>query len=70
MTESFCLYPLQKYFGRQKSLGSRKDDPSMGDFRYNNNATRNQKIFKTITHGDVIDCGMAALTDEPLPCRK
>ena len=30
------------------SLGSRKDNPSMVDFGYNNNAIRNQKHFKPI----------------------
>ena len=70
MTERFCQDPLENYFGRQISLGSRKDNPSMADFGYTDNAIRNQKIFKPITHGNVADCGMVALTDEPLPCRK
>ena len=35
----------------------------MADFGYNNNAIRNQKIFKPIANGDMI-----ALTDDPLPC--
>ena len=30
----------------------------MVDFRYNNNAIRNQKHFKTIANGDVADSGM------------
>ena len=44
LTESFCQDPLENYFGRQKSLGLRKDNPSMGDFGYNDNAIRNQKF--------------------------
>ena len=44
MTEGFCQNPLEKWFGRQRSLGSRKDNPSMADFGYNNNAIRNRKI--------------------------
>ena len=51
----------------QRSLGSRKDNPSMADFRYNNNAIRNQKKFKPIANRNVADRGMIALTDEPLP---
>ena len=42
----------------------------MVDFRYNNNAIRNQKLFKPIVNGNVADSGMIALTNEPLPCRK
>ena len=42
----------------------------MIDFRYNNNAIRNQKHFKPIANGNVADSGMIALTDEPFPCRK
>ena len=43
MTEGFCQNPLEKWFGRQRSLGSRKDNPSMADFGYNNNAITNHK---------------------------
>ena len=34
---------FENWFGRQRSLGSRKDNPSMADFGYNNNAITNQK---------------------------
>ena len=56
LTERFCQDPLENYFGRQRSLGSRKDNPSMADFGYNDNAIRNQKFFKPIAHGNVADC--------------
>ena len=46
----------------------RKDNPSMVDFGYKNNAIRNQKHFKPIANGNVADSCMIALTDEPLPC--
>ena len=42
----------------------------MVDFRYNNNAIKNQKHFETIANGDVADSGMTALTDKPFPCLK
>ena len=42
----------------------------MVDFRYNNNAIRNQKHFKPIANGNVADSGMIVLTEEPLTCRK
>ena len=67
LTELFCQDPLENWFGRQISLGSRKDNPSMADFPYNN-AVTNQ--FKTIANSTVADSGMIALIDEPLPCWK
>ena len=42
----------------------------MVDFGYKNNAIRNQKHFKPIADGNVVDSGMIALTDELFPCRK
>ena len=43
----FCQDPLENYFGRQRSLGLRKDNPSMADSGYNDNAIRSQKNFQT-----------------------
>ena len=34
---------FENLFGRERFLGSRKDNPSMADFQYNNNAIANQK---------------------------
>ena len=48
LTEYFCQDPLENYFGHQRSLGARKDNPSSRDFRCNNNAIKNQKIFRPI----------------------
>ena len=57
MTEPFCQDPLENWFGKQRSLGSRKDNPSiasMAHFGYNNNAIRNQKKFKPIVNGHCV----------------
>ena len=70
LTEQFCQDPLNNWFGRQGSLGSKKNNQSMVDFGYNNNAIRNQKYFKPIAKGNVADSGLIALTDEPLLCRE
>ena len=43
LTERFCQCPLEYWFGRQGSLESRKDNPSMTDFSYSN-AITTQKI--------------------------
>ena len=66
LTERFCHDLLENWFGKQRSLGSRKDNPSMADFGYNNNAIRNQKNFKRTTNSNVANSSMIALTDEIL----
>ncbi len=48
LTERFCQDPLENYFGRQRAIGQRKDNPTMRDFGYNDNAIRNQKVFLPI----------------------
>ena len=48
LTERFCQDPLENYFGRQRSLGVRKDNLSSRDFGYSDNSIRNQHIFKPI----------------------
>ena len=45
-----------------------KDNPSISDFRHNNNAITNQKNYKPIANDTTADSSMIALTDEPLPC--
>ena len=55
MTEHSCQDPLENWFGRERTLGSRKDNPSMVDVRYNNNAIRNKKHFKPIANGNVVE---------------
>ena len=70
LTECFCQVSLENYFCRQRSIGLRKNNPSMADFGYNNNAIRNQNIFKTIVHISVADTGMVALTDGSLSYQK
>ena len=43
LTERFCQDPLENYFGQQRSIGRRKDNPS-----HNDNTIRTQKIFSPI----------------------
>ena len=46
LTERFCQDPLENYLGIQRSLGLRKDNPSMADFGYNDNAIyKKPKMF-------------------------
>ena len=45
LTERFCQDPLENYFGRQRSMGHRKDNPSLRDFGYNDNTIRTQNFL-------------------------
>ena len=71
LTERFCQDPLENYFGKQRSSGARKDNPSLYDFGYNGNTIRNQKVFKPIATGNVRDEHINFEIDtEPFRCRK
>ena len=52
LTERFCQDPLENYFGRQRAMGQRKDNPSLRDFGYNDNSIRNQKSFLPVVGGN------------------
>ena len=71
LTERFCQDPLENYFGRQRSMGQRKDNPSLRDFGYNDNTIRTQKIFRPIAGNcREDDQTLAQINVETVPCRK
>lgn len=71
LTERFCQDPLENYFGRQRSMGHRKDNPSLRDFGYNDNTIRTQKIFRPIAGNCQNDDEQLNKIDvETVPCRK
>ena len=70
LTERFCQDPLENYFGRQRSLGARKDNPTLRDVGYNDNSIRNQKVFRPIAAGNCIDQASIEISNEKIPCRK
>lgn len=43
LTERFCQDPLEEYFGSQRKLGQRNDNPDIKTFGYNNNTIRIQR---------------------------
>ena len=70
LTERFCQDPLENYFGRQRSMGARKNNPILRDIGYNDNTIRNQKIFRPI-YGNVRNNDPnIEINNEPVPCRK
>ena len=71
LTERFCQDPLENYVGHQPSLGARKDNPFLWDFGFNDNAIRNQKVFRPIA-GNVggQDQSNIEFSCDPIPCCK
>ena len=71
LTERFSQDPLENDIGRQRSIGGRKDNPTIRDFGYNDNSIRSQKVFRQIA-GNVrgIHEVNIEFTEEPIPCRK
>ena len=69
-TERFCQDPLENFFGRQRSLGARKDNPTLRDVGYNDNSIRNQKVFRPIASGNCIDQASVEISEDSVPCRK
>lgn len=74
LTERFCQDPIEEYFGSQRKIGRRSDNPDIKMFGYNDNTihiqrsvscqsgnTRGRKDRKK---------AWVEVTDEPLPKRK
>ena len=71
LIERLCQDPLENYFGRQRSMGHRKDNPSLRDFCYNDNTIRTQKIFRPIAGNCINDDEQLNKIDiETVPCHK
>ena len=43
LTERFCQDPVEEYFGSQRKLGRRSDNPDIRTFGYNSNTIRIQR---------------------------
>ena len=43
LTERFCQDPLEQYFGNQRKIGRRADNPDIQQFGYNDNTIRIQR---------------------------
>ena len=71
--ERFCQDSLENYFGHHRSLGARKDSPSLCDFGFSDNAIRNQKVSRPIVgnvRGGQDQSSNIEFSCEPIPCRK
>ena len=45
LTERFCQDPLEEYFGKQRQLGRRSNNPDIHKFGYNSNTIRTQRLI-------------------------
>jgi hypothetical protein len=71
LTERLCQDSLENYFGQQRAIGRRKDNPSLHDIGYNDNTIRNQCTFKPIIGTNSLDNNPEpkTFTKEKLPRR-
>lgn len=53
LTERFCQDVLEEYFGYQRGMQRRADNPSLKEFGYNANAIAIQRQLAPIIHGNV-----------------
>ena len=74
LTERFCQDPLEEYFGNQRKLGRRNDNPDMKTFGYNNNTIRVQRAVSCQsgnTRGRKDrDRSWVNVSNDPVPKRK
>ena len=66
LSERFCQNDLENYFGRQRAIGSRKDNPSVKDVGYNDNTIKSQ--FSILIMFVVMLTNLMSLMNHP--CRK
>ena len=48
LSERFCQDYLENYFGRQRAIGRRHDNPKVRDVEYNDNTLKSQQSVRAI----------------------
>lgn len=71
LSEKFCQDDLENYFGRQRSIGRRRDNPTLRDVGYNDNLIKSQFSVRPIS-GNVRpgESKWNDIDEEPLKKRK
>ena len=71
LSEKFCQDDLENYFGRQRAIGHRRDNPSVRDAGYNDNTIKTQYSVRPIA-GNVREGPRKwnIIDNDPLPKRK
>ena len=73
LTERFCQDPVEEYFGNQRKLGRRRDNPDIHQFGNNANTIRIQRTVSCQsgnTRGRKDKKVWEQVTEAKLPCRK
>ena len=71
LSERFCQDDLENYFGRQRAIGRRKDNPSVRDVGYNDNTIKSQFSVRPIAGNVQGTVGkFNDIDDTPLPKRR
>ena len=72
LTERFCQHPFENYFGRQRSMGRRIDNPNVQQLGYQGNTIRASKIFRPKTSGNSQkeEQQKFKISTEAVPCRQ
>lgn len=69
-SEKFCQDDLENYFGRQRAIGRRKDNPSVKDTLYNDNIIKTQYDVKPIAGANCICKTDHTIPETPLKKRR
>ena len=71
LSEKFCQDDLENYFGKQRAISRRSDNPTLHDFGYNDNTVKNKFLMRPT--GENVQ-GPAKkfneICNEPLPKRR
>ena len=70
LSERFCQDDLENYFGRQRAIGHRRDNPSLKDVGYNDNTIKAQYSVRPIAGNVQGHEKFNIIDDSPLPKRK
>lgn len=69
LSEKFCQDDVENYFGRQRAIGRRKDNPNVRDTLYADNIIKTQYDVRPI-QGNVRNTAVKEIDDTPLKKRK
>ena len=71
LSERFCQDDLENYFGRQRAIGRRRDNPSVKDVGYNDSTIKSQFSVRPIQGNVQAAVGkFNVIDDTPLPKRR
>ena len=74
LTNHFCQDPVEQYFGKQRGIGRRSDNPTIYLFGYNDNKIRmyrsNAQVLGNTSGKTSTEKRVRAVDNTPLPRRK